>query len=334
LKSIPEHPTATTHIHHQSHRYVTAIRILFLCTLYSALSTIFLTACDDTSVTPTPEQTLSGPTVEPSPTFMPRQQEDEVPEEFIGISDPTAAALAPLAALPPLGIEGMTDGDRQTVEVTASDGALLVGEMYMSMAVRQPGIVLLAPDRTAWGGFAAQLHNGGFTVLVLGMRELNRVEDLEAAIQSLSQSALPDKLGVIGAGQGADTALLGCAGEGLCKALVLLSPSDSPALIDAMGRYNPRPIFLAATQEDTPSFNGITALQAATTGENFFQPLTQAGYGTALLDNRPDLGRRDRAVVATILKLKVQSAEYKAKRKEQVLRYRLTLAKLRKLSPE
>jgi hypothetical protein len=252
---------------------------------------LLLAACDDTSVTPTPEQTLSGPTLEPSPTFNPQQrQEDQIPEEFIGISDPTAAALAPLAAMPPLGIEGFTDGDRQSVEVTASDGALLVGEMYMGMAVRQPGVLLLSPDRTAWGDFPAQLHNAGFTVLVLGMRELNRVEDLEAAIQSLSQSALPDKLGMIGAGQGADTALIGCAGEGLCKALVLLSPSDSPALLDAMGRYNPRPIFLAATQEDTPSFNGITAIQGVTTGENFFQPLTQAGYGTALLENRPDLG--------------------------------------------
>lgn len=252
---------------------------------------IMLSACGDANVTPTPEQTLTGPTIEPSATFMPRQQGDEVPGEFIGMSDPTAAALAPLAALPPLGVPGsVADGERQTVEVTANDGALLVGEMYMSMAIRQPGVLLIAPDRTAWGEFPAQLHNGGFTVLVLGMRDLNRVEDLQAAIQSLSQSAIPDKLGVIGAGEGADTALLGCAGEGLCKALVLLSPSDSPALIDALGRYNPRPIFLAATQEDTPSFNGITALQAATTGENFFQPLTQAGYGTALLENRPDLG--------------------------------------------
>ncbi len=266
-------------------------------TIYRVLATsmlcllMLLAACDDSSVTSTPERVLSGPTVEPSPTFMPRQQGDEVPGEFIGISDPTAAALAPLAALPPLGVPGsLADGDRQSVEVTANDGALLLGEMYMSMAVRQPGVLLIAPDRTGWGEFPAQLHNGGFTVLVLGMRDLNRIEDLEAAIQSLSQSAMPDKLGVIGAGDGADTALLGCAGEGLCKALVLLSPSESPTLIDAMGRYNPRPIFLAATQEDTPSFNGITAIQSAATGENFFQPLTQAGYGTALLENRPDLG--------------------------------------------
>jgi hypothetical protein len=221
---------------------------------------------------------------------MPRQQEAEIPDEFIGISDPTAAALAPLSALPPLGVPGSISGDRQEVQVTASEGALVVGEMYMTMAIRQPGLLLIAPDRTAWGEFPTQLHNGGFTVLVLGMRDLNRVEDLEAAIQSLSQSAQPDKIGVIGAGAGADTALLGCAGDGLCKALVLLSPSDGTELLDAMGRYNPRPIFLAATQEDTPSFNGITALQSAATGANFFQPLTQAGYGTALLENRPDLG--------------------------------------------
>ncbi|MBZ0288533.1 MAG: hypothetical protein K8I30_13030 [Anaerolineae bacterium] len=106
----------------------------------------------------------------------------------------------------------------------------------------------------------------------------------------MSQSAMPDKLGVIGAGEGADVSLLGCADEGLCKALVLLSPSDAPGLLDAVGRYNPRPLFLTATQEDTPSFNGIAAIRGAATGPVFFQPFEKAGYGTALLDNRPDLG--------------------------------------------
>jgi len=291
LKYLCKFPIVTREIQHQRHPYKVAIRLVFLCTLYSVLCTVFLVACDDVRLTPTPERTLTGPTVEPSATFLPQRQGDELPEEFIGISDPTAAALAPDAALPPLGVAGsLTEGDRQSVAVTAEDGALLLGEMYMSTAVRQPGIVLLAPDRTAWGDFPAQLHNGGFTVLVLGMRAENRLADLDVAIQSLSQSALPDKLGVIGAGEGADTALLGCADEGLCKALVLLSPSDAPGLVEVLGRYNPRPLFLAATQEDTASFNGITALQGAATGALFFQPLAQAGYGTALLDNRPDLG--------------------------------------------
>jgi hypothetical protein len=71
---------------------------------------------------------------------------------------------------------------------------------------------------------------------------------------------------------------------------VLLSPSDNPGLVEAIARYNPRPLFLAATQEDAPSFNGISALRGAATGAVFFQPFEQAGYGTALLENRPDLG--------------------------------------------
>ncbi|MEO8611099.1 MAG: hypothetical protein ABI690_24600 [Chloroflexota bacterium] len=267
------------------------VRFVFLCTLYSALCTLLLGACDDVGATVTPTTTLTGPTIEPSATFRAQLPGDYVPDAFVGISDPTAAALAPGAAMPPLGLPGSApNGDQQSVEVTADDGTQLVGDLYMSMALRQPGVVLFAPDRTAWGSFPATVHAAGFTVLVLGMRDDNQTQDLEAAIQSLSQSASPDHLGVIGAGEGADAGLLGCAGEGLCKALVLLSPSDASGLVDAVGRYNPRPLFLAATQEDTPSFNGISAIQGAATGAVFFQPFSKAGFGTALIENRPDLG--------------------------------------------
>jgi hypothetical protein len=253
---------------------------------------IVLAACDDLAgATVTPTATLTGPTLEPSATFRAQLPGDYVPDDFVGISDPTAAALAPGAAMPPMGLPGsLANGDQQSVEVTADDGTQLVGDLYMSMALRQPGVLLFAPDRTAWGEFAATLHAGGFTVLVLGMRDDHQADDMRAAILSLSQLATPDHLGVIGAGEGADASLLGCAGEGLCKALVLLSPSDAPGLVDAVGRYNPRPLFLAATQEDTPSFNGISAIRGAATGAVFFQPFAKAGYGTALIENRPDLG--------------------------------------------
>ena len=260
-------------------------------TIILACVLMALGACDDVSVTPTLERTLTGPTIEPSATFRARLPGDYVPDEFVGISDPTAAALAPGAAMPPLGVPGSArNGDQQSVEVTADDGTQMVGDLYMSMALRQPGVLLFAPDRAGWGDFPVTLHAGGFTVLVLGMRDEHQAEDMRAAIQSLSQSASPDQLGVIGAGEGADAGLLGCAGEGLCKALVLLSPSDAPGLLDAVGRYNPRPLFLAATQEDTPSFNGISAIRGAATGPVFFQPFDKAGYGTALIENRPDLG--------------------------------------------
>jgi len=252
---------------------------------------ILLVACEVEAVTPTAEATLSGPTVEPSATFRAVFPGDEAPEEYVGISDPTAAALAPHSELPPLGVAGSLEGDKQSVQITAEDGTQLIGDLYMSMAVRQPGVLLFAPDRTGWGEFPTKLYNAGYTVLVLGMRDGSRMDDLNVALLSLSSGlAMPDRLAVMGAGEGADVALLGCAGEQLCKALILLSPSDSPGLVEAMGRYNPRPIFLTATQEDTPSFNGISALQSAATGAVFFQPFERAGYGTALLENRPDLG--------------------------------------------
>ncbi|MBZ0287607.1 MAG: hypothetical protein K8I30_08325, partial [Anaerolineae bacterium] len=102
-------------------------RFVLLCTLYSVLCTFFLAACDDLAGTPpTPTATLTGPTLEPSATFRAQYPRNDAPEEYIGISDPTAAALAPGAAMPPLGLPGSAaEGDRQTVEVTAEDGTLL-----------------------------------------------------------------------------------------------------------------------------------------------------------------------------------------------------------------
>ena len=50
--------------------------------------------------------------------------------------------------------------------------------------------------------------------------------DFEAMIQALGQVGDPGHLAVIGAQSGADLALAGCAADTLCKALVLLTPTN------------------------------------------------------------------------------------------------------------
>lgn len=252
-----------------------------------------LAGCAGLSPTPTPTRELSGPTLASSPTFMPRfATEAPLGLGEAGQNNPTAAALAPGGAMPPLGVDAVFTGDAQRgVKITAADGALLAGDLYQGGTVRLPGVLLLAESRAMWGDWPAALHGAGFTVLVMDMRPDFLAADFAVMLQALaSGEADPARLGVIGAGRGADAALRGCAQELLCDAVALLSPSGDPALSEALARYNPRPLFLAASQDDPESFAAVEALRAAASGEVQFQPFASAGVGAAMLQLRPDLG--------------------------------------------
>ncbi len=252
-----------------------------------------LAGCAQAAPTLTPTRALSGPTLAPSPTFMPRfAAEAPLGLGEAGQNNPTAAALAPGGAMPPLSADAAVAGDvRRGVKITAADGALLEGDLYQTGTVRLPGVLLLAESRAMWGEWPAALHSAGFTVLVMDMRPAFSASDVTVMLQALaSGEADPARLGVIGAGAGAAAALRGCAVELLCDAAGLLSPSGDPALTDALARYNPRPLFLAASQDDPEAFAMIEALRAAATGQVQFQPFASAGVGAAMLQLRPDLG--------------------------------------------
>lgn len=257
---------------------------------------LLLAACDALEPpTLTPSPSLSGPTIEPTATFFPPQPTDIPFDEFYeGQNDPTAAALAPGAALPPLEVDSTAGASAASagarlVEVTALDGALLRGQLYQGGAARQPGVLLLAGTGDDWGDLAAQLYQAGFTVLVMPLREPAPLLDFPILLQALSSGeADPASLAVIGAGRGADVALLGCAGDLLCDTVVLLSPTDDPAPLNAMAAFNPRPLLLAASEDDA-AFAAAQRLQAAATGEAIMQPFASAGSGTAMLRSRPDL---------------------------------------------
>jgi hypothetical protein len=264
------------------------VRTLILISLL-----LILAACAEAVPTLTPIATLTGPTLEPSPTVILRAVRDE-PEVSVyeGLNNPTAAALAPGAAMPPLVVTGgPLSGARQAIEVTATDGTMLLGDFYANTTVLAPGLLLLAPERSSWGDFPQRLYDAGYTVLVMDMRTAAAPDDFQVMLQTLiNGGADPARVGVIGAWAGADMALVGCAKDLICDVIGLLSPSNDPALVAAMPEINPRSLFLTASQEDVESFETLTAIQAAATGEVLLQPFQQAGSGTAILQNRPDLG--------------------------------------------
>ena len=270
------------------------MRLRLLALTFAAL----LAACDAAPTpTPTAGRVIEGATIEASPTFFPRQP-TYVPfdEYFAGQNDPTAAALPAGGALPPLAVgvplevSGTPAPGKHTIQITGMDGTQLAGDFYDTPGERLPGVLLLAPDRTAWGDFPVKLNAAGFAVRSMDWRESGLL-DFTVMLQALnSGDADPANLAVIGANAGADVALLGCAGDMLCDTALLLSPGGDPALVNAMLAYNPRPILLAASEDDPVAYAAITAIQAAASGAVQFQPFTGAGSGAAMLANRPDLG--------------------------------------------
>jgi hypothetical protein len=258
-----------------------------------------LAACETAApATPTPTREFSAPTLAPSPDPFSQGPPTDLPPDWEGVgghSDPTAAALPRDAALPPLpvGTPGAGSGG-QPVDITAGDGTLLVGNLYQVVAEadgpRPPGVLLLATDRTSWGGFPARLHAAGYTVLVMELRPGGGAADVRVMLDALATGiADPSRIGVVGAAQGADAALLGCADHPLCLTAALLSPLDAQALLAALPRYNPRPLLAAASLEDAEAYAAAQAIHDAATGDRLLQPLEAAGRGTAILLNRPDM---------------------------------------------
>lgn len=268
---------------------------------------IFLAACETVEpATLTPTWALSGPTVAASPTVDPLPIfPTPVPGEnyFEGnVIQQTAAALAPDSAIPPIIVEGTIQPDDifrpfNEVVLTASDGTMLFGDLYQEPTQRRPGILLLATNRLDWGDFPLRLFNAGFTVLAMDIRSDPALmsDDFAVMLGSMGNGiANPNRLAVIGAAEGADMALLGCAAElpedSLCDAAALISPLDLETLLPLMGTYGARPLLLAVSENDAQAFGTATALEAAAQGEVLFQPFDSEGRGTAILQSRADMG--------------------------------------------
>ena len=154
--------------------------------------------------------------------------------------------------------------------------------------LRAPGLLLIGPDRSAWGNFPQQLQQAGFTVLVMGLRDVQNLRDFTVMIDALNTGvADPGRLAVIGASAGAALALRGCAQDLRCDVLALLSPLADETLLDAVRLFNPRSLFVAASLESGDAFT--LAQEIAAAGVSEFQPLDGGGSGAVMLQNRPDV---------------------------------------------
>lgn len=229
---------------------------------------------------------LSAPTLAPSPTpvILSSEQLYRDDRRFVGQSSPDFAQFPVDAALPPAP-RGDVDG---RAGIVLEDGAVLFGQMFQFSDLRQPGILMMGPEPTDWGMLPSKLAQAGFAVLV--MENAPQAGQVETIVQSLAAAATvdPGRIGLIGAAQGADAALLGCAVNALCDAAALLGPLSRDTLLNMMTSYGQRPLWLAASRQDAESHAAALALSQMPLAEMVFVEV-EAGNGAALLQFQPQL---------------------------------------------
>ena len=229
---------------------------------------------------------LSAPPLMPSPTpvILSSEQLYRDDRRFIGQSSPDFAQFPVDAALPPAP-RGDVDG---RAGIVLEDGAVLFGQMFQFSDLRQPGILMIGPESTDWGMLPSKLAQAGFAVLV--MENAPQAGQIETIVQSLAAAATvdPGRIGLIGAAQGADAALLGCAVNALCDAAALLGPLSRDTLLNMMPSYGQRPLWLAASRQDAESHAAALALSQTALAEVEFVEV-EAGRGAALLQFQPQL---------------------------------------------
>ena len=251
-----------------------------------ALLMLTLAGCVSSPPTAEPTSALSAPALasSPTPVILSSEQLYQDDPRFIGQSNPRFAQFPVDAALPPV-----QSGDGQ-VEVVLEDGAVLPGEIFQFPDSRQPGILMLGGVSTSWGALPLKLAQAGFAVLVVESGAMPQTRQVETMFQSLIAVATvdPGNIGIIGAAQTADTAMLACAVNALCDAAALLSPLSRDTLLNMIGSYGERPLWLAASREDGESHAAALALAQAARAEVELVE-AETGRGASLLQSRPEL---------------------------------------------
>lgn len=223
------------------------------------------------------------------------------------MQEATAAAAVPT---PPAPIE---------VDIPGASGLSLRGTYYEPPLVPAPSVLMLhmyRGTRQDWQALALRLQADGLACLAIDLRghgQTGGEEDWEQAREDVrlayswlvSRSEVrADRSAVVGASIGANLALWLGAQEPGVTAIALLSPGFEYFRVSIEGLiedYGPRPIFLAASEDDPFSADTVRQLAQGATGPVELAVYTSAGHGTQMLAGAPDLSDRLEAFLAQFL---------------------------------
>jgi dienelactone hydrolase len=200
----------------------------------------------------------------------------------------------------------------KTVEVDSTDGTPIYGSMYAADKPSSPALLLLhqwQSDRHSFDEFAARMQGKGFAVLAIdgrgfgesnhhangSMLEAGRTDtdvkamlgDVDAAFSYLSKQPNVDstKVAIVGASYGSSLAIIYAADHKDVAAAALLSPGlnyfGNMPTEPAVTKYDGRPLFMAAAEDDKESADAVRKL-AADDAKATQKIYSSGGHGQAL----------------------------------------------------
>jgi pimeloyl-ACP methyl ester carboxylesterase len=198
----------------------------------------------------------------------------------------------------------------EAVEVEATDGLALKGDLYRPATIPEEGaptLLLMHQYQSSRHGYATvipQFVEEGYIVLVVDLRghgETGGKNDWVAA-QADTQTWLAwlreqegvrdNAIGIIGASIGSNLALVGCAHDELCVTAIALSPGldyfgvkPQESLVD--GLFD-RSALLIAGSRDRESADAIRSMFVAARGKVAAEMLPSSTHGTAFFANTRD----------------------------------------------
>ncbi len=262
--------------------------------LLALVGMALLAACTPSEApTSIPTFALSGPTLAPSPTvhMLPSGElyADLTPE---GANNPVSAALPSGQYQPPLlaAPDGLSGSREATFQLT--NGVTLNGIVQEAVSDRRvPGVLLLGPRAANWGELPQRLAALGYTSAAVSMTRFDfNTAEVAALLESLAllPSVDPSRLAVVAELEAADWALEGCGLSGLCKALAILSPTNRARTQANVARFAPRPLLVAAAEDDVQSHPIALALSGQAVDSLQYVP-APTGRGATLLQTAPTL---------------------------------------------
>ncbi len=242
----------------------------------------------------------------------PQEQIDAIIRSYVPTIEAMQQELAtngvqvPPIALPPVP-EIAARAEVFDIGMVTKDGVRIMGTYYRPEATQAPGVVLLhmlGHQREDWADFAAALQTAGFGVLAIDLRGHGQSEGTRQWLKMSQDAAIaldflrsrpeldPDRILLAGASIGANIALNAAAADERVVGVALLSPGldyHGVKTEPALQRYGQRPLFLAASSEDSYAANSVQQLDAQAAGPHQLLMLEKQGHGTDMLNAENNL---------------------------------------------
>lgn len=203
-----------------------------------------------------------------------------------GVTSYSFASLPAGAILPP----APSGASERGVTLLLDARTTIPGELYRRGAQSEPAILILGAEVSAWGSLPLQLSQAGFVVLALQIGPTTPARQVDLMLQSLI--AIPGvnagAIGIAGEARSADLAMLACSVNTLCDALALFSPTSRDTLLNMMPSFGGRPLWLAASRNDSESYAAALALSQAASGQAQFIEAA-GGRGADMLNAQTEL---------------------------------------------